>query len=135
MASFARKAILAGAQVVVPAPARARRILTGLPQDLARRDARAIVRGRNVYQVRGVHVCVVAKLGRHPALRVAEEYLHHVGTVGLRCGEWIQGADMRADEHATSLEGRLLMASRRKSPRHAVRAWAFASVQPTESGC
>ncbi len=78
--------------------------VAGLLQDLARRDAHAIVRGRNVYQVGGVHVyrqgCrfqalrVLARLGRLPALRVAEEDLHHVGTLGLRCGEWILGADM-----------------------------------------
>lgn len=80
------------------------RRVTGLLQDLARRNPHAIVRRRDVDQVRRVHIngkggCsehsgVFAWLGRFPALRVAQKNLHDVGAFGLRCGQRILRADM-----------------------------------------
>ena len=37
---------------------------------------------------------VLARLGRLPALRVAEENLHDLSAFGLRCGQWVLRTDM-----------------------------------------
>ena len=80
------------------------RRVAGVLQDLARRDAHAVVGRGDVDQVRRVHV---DRQGRRlrasaassrglglPALRVAEEELHHVGVLGRGCGQRILRADM-----------------------------------------
>ena len=46
---------------------------------------------------------VLARLGLLPALRVAEEELHHVGAVGRGRGQRVVVVDMRTNEHAASL--------------------------------
>jgi hypothetical protein len=80
------------------------RRVAGVLQDLARRDPHPVVRRRNVDQIGRVHVdrqrrgferCgVVARLGRLPALRVAEENLDHIGVFGRGCGQRILRTDM-----------------------------------------
>ena len=70
------------------------RRVAGVLQDLARRDPHPVVRRCDVDQIgrvhvdrqgRGLELCgVVARFGRLPALRVAEEDLHDVGVLGLQ---------------------------------------------------
>ena len=98
--------------------------VAGVLQDLARRDAHPVVRRRDVDQVRRVHVQrharrlqrlgVLARFGLLPALRVAEEELHHVGAVGLRRGQGIVLVDVRTNKHAASLGARPDSASKRR---------------------
>ena len=78
--------------------------VTGVLQDLARRDAHPVVRRCDVDQVGGVHVNrqgrglelrgIVARFGRLPALRVAEEDLYDVSVFGLSRGQRILRTDM-----------------------------------------
>ena len=51
------------------------------------------------------HLRVVAGFGLLPALRVAEEELHHIGAVGLGRGQGIVLVDVRTNKH--EVESRL----------------------------
>ena len=83
--------------------------VAGVLQDLARRDAHPVVGRRDVDQVRRMHVQrharrlqhlrVLAGFGLLPALRVAEEELHHIGAVGLGIGQGVVSVDMRTNKH------------------------------------
>jgi hypothetical protein len=83
--------------------------VAGVLQDLARRDAHPVVGRSHVDQVRRMHIqrharClqylrVLAGFGLLPALRVAEEELHHVGAVSLGRGQGIVLVDVRTNKH------------------------------------
>ncbi len=90
-----------------------------LLEQLAAGDPDPVVRGRDVHDVRGVHVEVdpgglrvvletggttrVRELGTLVALRVAQEELHQRGAAGLGLRDRVGLVDMGTDEHATSL--------------------------------
>jgi hypothetical protein len=84
-----------------------------LLQDLARRNADAVVGRRHIDQIGRVNIQrdgrrlerlgVVTRLRLLPALRVAEEELHRVRAVHLRGRQRVVVANMGTDEHSASL--------------------------------